>query len=175
MPTYRVRVTSWWEGHPPADPHTGNWLVATHPKGQHIFQEGKVASPAVAETAMFGTLDGFPTFRFQDTHPVVPSPFKNVELVVDADERSSQLSLISMVAPSSDFFFGLDSVPLKGRRGNWKRRIMEPVFAYDAGSDPRNRFQNNPPGTPIQTRDPIRRLRRGVPIPFGMAVIERIA
>lgn len=176
--TYRLTVSSRWVGNPPIDPHTGNWFFLTHQPDIHLFQEGQPASQAVAETAMFGTVDGFPIDNsFSQTAPVVGTPFQDLTFEVPADAEHSQFSLVAMVAPSSDLFFGVDSVNLLDRRGHFRPRIQVPLHAFDAGSSPENRFVNNPPGTPIQTHDPIRRISdsgSGLPIPFAMAVLEKV-
>ena len=47
----------------------------------------------------------------------------------------TQASLISMLAPSPDWFVGVDGVELCGSGGKWKDSVTRNLQAWDAGTD----------------------------------------
>ena len=55
---------------------------------------------------------------------------------LEVNEEFPLLTLLSMIAPSPDWYFGLDGLDLLDAGGNWKTSIMIPMtFAYDSGTD----------------------------------------
>lgn len=55
------------------------------------------------------------------------------DLIVDKDYPL--LTLLSMIAPSPDWFIGVNSVKLTDDNSNWIPLISLDLFAYDAGTD----------------------------------------
>ena len=50
-------------------------------------------------------------------------------------DEYSILSLITMIAPSPDWFVGVDSFDLCGNAGRWKDNVMINLLPWDAGTD----------------------------------------
>lgn len=55
------------------------------------------------------------------------------DLIVD--ENYSLLTLISMIAPSPDWFIGVNSINLLDENSNWKSSVSLDLYAYDSGTD----------------------------------------
>ena len=63
------------------------------------------------------------------------NPWKN-EITVEADADHSYLGLITMIAPSPDWFTGASAIELyDAAAGKWKDTIAYDARAYDAGTD----------------------------------------
>ena len=146
---YRVTFNATWsaETHPtnfPSGPHFSGLVGATHHGDVRIWQTGEVASDGIelmAETGGKGELlheiehlieDG-------DAHGELsggglnPSP-GTVSLVFDAVSTHPFVTLVSMVAPSPDWFVGVSALPLM-EDGAWRKRVEVDLRVYDAGTD----------------------------------------
>ena len=64
---------------------------------------------------------------------VNPSP-ASVELVFDVHERFPLVSLVSMIAPSPDWFVGVAGLDLM-ENGRWRDSVTVELLPYDAGTD----------------------------------------
>jgi hypothetical protein len=87
------------------------------------------------------------------------------------------VTLVSMVAPSPDWFVGVSSLGLL-ENGDWVEERVVELFPYDAGTDGGTTYQSaNQPTTP---REPIRRLSEppltvdGAVAPMGRFVFRRL-
>lgn len=57
-------------------------------------------------------------------------------MIITAKGMYSKVSVIAMIAPSPDWFVGVDSVELCGSDGEWKDSVpAKPLPAWDAGTD----------------------------------------
>ena len=57
-------------------------------------------------------------------------------MVITAKDMYSKVSVIAMIAPSPDWFVGVDSVELCGNDGKWKESVSAiSLPAWDAGTD----------------------------------------
>ena len=55
-------------------------------------------------------------------------------IMITVKDKHSLVSLISMIAPSPDWFVGLDSYDLCGSSG-WEDNVMKDLLPWDAGTD----------------------------------------
>ena len=63
-------------------------------------------------------------------------------ITLKAKDMYSKVSFIAMIAPSPDWFVGVDSVELCGSDGKWKEtEIAFTLAAWDAGTDSGTTFQ----------------------------------
>jgi len=63
---------------------------------------------------------------------------RNMEIMVK--DQYSMVSLISMIAPSPDWFVGVDSLDLCGSDGKWKDKREMDLLTWDAGTDSGQQF-----------------------------------
>ena len=68
-----------------------------------------------------------------------------------ASDKSPYFSSINMIAPSPDWFVGVDSLSLKDGSGKWYRKITCDLLAYDAGTEQGSDFkQGNSSTKPVE-------------------------
>ena len=87
------------------------------------------------------------------------------------------VSIVSMLAPSPDWFVGVDSLSLLDDEGQWRDEIVIPLFLFDAGTDSGPTY-----GSPNQVTTPFANttLIEGFPalvddalVPFGTFTFSR--
>lgn len=146
---YRVTFNATWsaETHPtnfPSGPHFSDLVGATHHGDVRLWQTGEAASDGIelmAETGGKSELlheiehlieDGDAHGAFSggglSTSPAA------VTLVFDAVSTHPYVTLVSMVAPSPDWFVGVSALPLMAD-GAWRERVEVQLRVYDAGTD----------------------------------------
>ena len=145
---YRVTFTATWSAatHPrnfPRGPHFSGLVGATH-GDVRIWQSGKVASGGMEQMAetggksrLLGEIDqlierGSAHARLSggglSTSPAT------VSLEFTAVSSHPFVTLVSMLAPSPDWFVGVSALPLM-EDGTWKARAEVALVVYDAGTD----------------------------------------
>ncbi len=97
-----------------------------------------------------------------------------VTLAFDVDEAFPFLTLVSMIAPSPDWFVGVDGSNLR-QGACWAPRIEMDLMGYDAGTDSGTTFTaRNADVTPHEPIGPIEALPADVrDVPFTRLVVER--
>lgn len=185
--SYTVRFNASWSqsSHPiewPEDAHFSRLVGGVHSAGADFWQEDALASEGIKDMAERGrtsTLSqevqaavGAGTAREVILGGAInPSPgAATAEFTVSRDFPLA--TVVTMVAPSPDWFTGVDSINLF-ENGNWVEQKVFTVYAWDAGTDsgdtfdaadaptsPRERihllesqsFRDNPVGTFVFTR-----------------------
>jgi hypothetical protein len=193
-PTARYAVTfdSTWgrETHPtdfPADAHYSRLIGAAHSSRVSFWTEGASASvgiEAMAERGAVSPLDqeieagiaaGTASTLIRglalDTSPGATS----VEF--DVVREHPLVTLVTMVAPSPDWFVGVHDLSLL-EGGDWAAQKTVTLHALDAGTDSGRTYAS--PDRDTQPRQPIRRLE-GYPVadggsvaPFGTFTFRRL-
>ena len=150
---YRVTFTSTWSArtHPrnfPGNPHFSGLVGATH-GDLRIWQSGEATSGGMelmAETGGKSSLlseidrlvaDGSAHSRLSGGG-LSTSPGA-VSLEFTAVSSHPFVTLVSMLAPSPDWFVGVSALALL-EDGAWKARVEVPLIVYDAGTDDGKRF-----------------------------------
>jgi hypothetical protein len=79
---------------------------------------------------------------------VNPSP-GSITVEFEATPQFPLVTLVTMVAPSPDWFVGTQSLSLQDAAGAWRNEIIVELLAHDAGTDggpsyssPNNRLSN---------------------------------
>ena len=104
---------------------------------------------------------------------------KSVTLQIKVKGMYSWVSLISMIAPSPDWFVGVDSYNLCGSNGQWKDTATVNLLAWDAGTDHGYNFNsaNNATMPPdvikMITANSNTVIKDNANTPFGKFVFER--
>ena len=76
-----------------------------------------------------------------------PGGYNSTKIMVQS--MYSMVSLISMIAPSPDWFVGVDSYDLCGTNG-WKEKVTMDLLPWDAGTENGLTYSlNNPATTPV--------------------------
>lgn len=128
----------------PNNPHFSPVVGATHDTGYNLYQFGGLASLGVQRVAETGNrtvlveeLNG--AVASGNVHTLIlgagiPLSPGKVEFLVNASDDQPLISLITMVAPSPDWFIGVSNLNLKDNDG-FVKRIKVPLYAIDAGTD----------------------------------------
>jgi hypothetical protein len=147
--TYRVTFASTWsvDTHPqdfPSNPHFSGLIGATHNAAGSFWNAGQLASAGVESMAETGGKSaliaevngaigaGHAEFLLSG-NGIGRSPGQ-VELEFQVTDSYPLVTLVSMLAPSPDWFVGVSGVDLY-EGGAWVQRLEVPLVVYDAGTD----------------------------------------
>lgn len=166
--TYRVDFDVTWSAatHPgawPASAHFSPLVGTTHDASHTFWEPGGIASPGIEQMAETG---GTSTLRGEFTaatgrrggHLSSTTIFgpgrRSIEF--DVDQSEPLLTLVTMVAPSPDWFVGVNGLDLYDG-GTWADGLVVDLFAWDAGTDSGSSFtsgnQDTNPQQPIALLD----------------------
>lgn len=137
----------------PDNAHFSKLIGCTHKYNFKFWSPMTMASQGVkqvAETGNEATLydeleavkskDGFVFSVFKAGAKTDPTSTTTV--IITAKDKYSKVSVIAMIAPSPDWFVGVDSVELCGDDGKWKDSVSaRPLHAWDAGTDSGTMFK----------------------------------
>ena len=180
--TYEVSFQGTWSSqtHPqdfPADAHFSGLIGAVHNENVTFWQVGQPASPGIRNMAETGgkdplsqeideALDKGVAFEKISGGGIDSSP-GSVHLTFQVDEEFPFVSLVSMIAPSPDWFVGVDTLSLR-EDGGWVDSKVVELYAYDAGTDSGASY-----GSPDEASEPplpIAGILDGVVATDGIAV-----
>lgn len=146
---YILTFESTWSSttHPidfPDNAHYSRLVGATHPATTHLWQVGEFASlgiRAMAETGSPSPLDlevaqlveagGACEFLLDDQPIGSPG---TTAIRFTATQVCPAISIVTMIAPSPDWFVGVSGVNLYDNN-EWIDRLVIPLLPYDAGTD----------------------------------------
>ncbi len=147
--TYRVTFESAWsaETHPdgfPPNPHFSDLTGATHDGTATLWSAGSLASPGTESMAETGStsplasevqaLIGEGKARAVLSGGGIGNSPGEVSMTFEVTEDYPLVSLVSMLAPSPDWFVGVDGLSLWAV-GTWVTQRREDLYVYDAGTD----------------------------------------
>lgn len=145
---FEVEFKSTWTSatHPtnfPSNPHWSPLIGATHDGKTHLWMAGGIASAGIEQMAETGgtgalTAEINAAITAGGAHAVVRggglgSP-ASIKIRFVAESSHPFLSITTMLAPSPDWFAGLDSLPLM-KNGRWIDTASEKATVWDAGTD----------------------------------------
>jgi hypothetical protein len=147
--TYSVVFQSAWsaETHPtdfPSGPHFSGLIGGTHDSSVTFWAEGALASPGIKNMAETGSksalsnqvnaaIEAGTAATLLSDGGISPS-LGVAELAFDITVDHSLVTLVSMVAPSPDWFVGVAGLALL-EDGVWADEVVVPLLPYDAGTD----------------------------------------
>jgi hypothetical protein len=157
---YTVEVTGKWTGTDHGVPPSAHFTIvagAVHRKDVHLWKAGQLANIGVENLAETGDissfrldidtmiLDGKASFFFIVTQP----PLTGTSAAsIHVNTNFSCFSFASMIAPSPDWFIGIDGFALY-RDDKWITDTTIQLYAYDAGTESGDVFgYANPPSSP---------------------------
>jgi hypothetical protein len=146
---YRVTLAATWSAatHPlqfPPGPHFSGLVGATHDASVGFWAPGALASPGLQNVAELGSKSPFTSEigaalgtgaagALLSGGGIGNSPGQ-VGLTFTIDTGHPLVTLVSMVAPSPDWFVGVGGLPLL-QDGQWVDELVVPLPAWDAGTD----------------------------------------
>lgn len=152
---YEVTFTSLWtkDAHPtnyPGRPHFSGLIGATHKKEITFWEVGDSPTPGIESMAETGSK----SLLSDEIESQIDS--KNADQVISgsghdapnsvsvtfiANSTYPYLTLVSMVAPSPDWFVGLSGFQLMDAEGAWITDSKIDLKVYDAGGDTGTTFE----------------------------------
>ena len=163
---YKVRLTSSWSKltHPnfvPVGPHLSPMVGWTHEVRNVVFASGGIASDGMEEMAETGgtapLIEEITALGDQGligdlkVGSVFFTPGEQ-EFIIILSEDKPMISVVSMIAPSPDWFITAHNINLRSE-GNWVSYRQVGGVLYDAGTDSGTRFVSVNRDT--QPREPI--------------------
>ena len=143
---YRVRFDATWSSdtHPgayPASAHFSSLIGTTHNDQVTFWETGGLATEGIETMAEFGgTSDLKDEFNAAGanadtliTGSGIVSPGA-ISRTFDVSSTHSLVTLVTMIAPSPDWFVGVSSLDLRSG-SSWIPEIVVDLYAYDAGTD----------------------------------------
>ena len=154
---YEVTFTSLWTptNHPedyPANAHFSRAVGMTHAAGASFFLPGSLASEGVkvmAETGDVEPLDSELQALVDQGDGLdlivgerLPEGTTSASFTIAADEDHAFVALVSMLAPSPDWFVAVENIALR-ENGEWVESITVQAATYDAGTDSGTSFASD--------------------------------
>jgi hypothetical protein len=174
--SYSAKFDATWSSgtHPGAYPggaHFSALVGGVHGEQVSFWAPGQLASAGIEQMAEVG---GTTALRNEVQAAInvgkaasviqssgIASP-GNTSLTIDVSPQSPLVTLVTMVAPSPDWFVGVHGLDLRNG-SKWHNELMVDLFAYDAGTEQGTSFSlSNPDTVP---RQPIALL--GTPFASG--------
>ena len=147
--TYEVTFDAIWseETHPddfPQNAHFSGLIGASHNDKVHFWREGELASPGIKNMAETGgksplNLEIGKAILKKEAYwlitgdPLGTSP-GSISLEFKVSKNYPLVTLVTMIAPSPDWFVGVDSLNLY-ENGCFVDEKTVTLYAYDAGTD----------------------------------------
>ena len=176
---YTVEFDSDWSAalHPtdfPSSPHFSGLIGTTHNGEFRLWGPGDLATPGIRNMAETGSKS---PLRSEMEAQIADGAAENilsgsgigrspgrVSLTFPISQSHSLVSLVSMVAPSPDWFVGVHDLNLFVD-GGWISELSVPLYAYDAGTDSGATFTS--PNLRTNPAEPISRITEA---PFDEAL-----
>jgi hypothetical protein len=186
---YRVSFEVAWgpSTHPstlPPGSHTSPPVLAVHSTVGDMFAVGSAASAGIERMAEVGATSTLVAELRADSTVATIETGRRIDgpgvdsFEITVDQTASLVSLVSMLAPSPDWFVGVRDVDLFGD-GRWAPSFALPLGAYDSGTDSGAGFTSpNADTVPAQSISGPRDaafVAAAAEAPFGRIVIERLA
>jgi hypothetical protein len=167
---YTVVFDSTWSAtsHPvdfPASAHYSGLIGATHAASVSFWTEGGLASEGIRRMAERGSkqpLDdevnraiGRGDAEYLLSGPDLRTSPGSTNLVFEISQAFPLVTLVTMVAPSPDWFVGVSGLPLF-QDGRWIDEVRVDLFGFDAGTD--SGITYTAPDHETTPRQPIARL-----------------
>ena len=157
--TYQVTFQGTWTtaatpGGLPGSAHFSPLIGTLHNDRVTFWEVGGMASPGIEDVAELGQNSAFRSEINASDHvgAIIErslgtggTPEVSVEFETTKDHPL--VTLLTMIAPSPDWFVGVSGLSLLDARGRWLPRLEVDLFPYDAGTENGNGFSLSNPAT----------------------------
>ncbi len=157
--TYQVTFQGTWTtaatpGGLPASAHFSPLIGTMHNDQVTFWEVGGMASPGVEDVAELGQNSAFRSEINASDHvgaiierSLGTGGTPEVSVEFETTQDHPLVTLITMIAPSPDWFVGVSGLSLLDARGRWLSRLEVDLFPYDAGTENGNGFSLSNPAT----------------------------
>ena len=186
---YEVTFESTWSAatHPnnfPSNPHFSGLIGATHDSSVSFWKEGEFASAGIQNVAEKGSKNPFnneidaalaaqTAFTKLSGGGIGTSP-GSVSLTFQVSNEYPLVTLVSMIAPSPDWFVGVSGLSLY-ENGEWVSEKVVELYLYDAGTDSGTDFTSRDVVTtpPVVIARIDESVLQGSNVPYGTFTFTR--
>jgi len=189
---YELTFEATWSAvtHPlgfPNSPHFSGLIGATHNTSVSFWEDGSLASPGIKSMAETGSKSTLKTELvvaynaglvrgYVEEGGIGRSP-GSITISFRVYDSHPLLTLVSMLAPSPDWFVGVTALPLRDAN-DWIDQIVVDLYTRDAGTDSGVSYTsaNQPTQPPVPVTpltDPPMLVQSSVP-PVGRFIINRM-
>ncbi len=148
--SYTVTFTSNWNrtNHPidfPSNNHFSNMVGMTHKPGIRFFEDGQLASLGIKDVAERGQnaaisneiqdiVNSGGALSFIDSRGGLATGTTETSFIINVTEEFPLISLVSMIAPSPDWFVAIEDIRLFSE-GAFLNTFTVASISYDSGTD----------------------------------------
>ena len=154
--TYKIDFQGEWtqaNNHPaialPGNAHFSPLIGAVHNSDIKFWEPGQLATPGVEDTAELGETDDFTTEINTELNENPPDALERIFLnssnidnvgsttisPINVNKDYPLMTVISMIAPSSDWFVGIRDQSTLDGNNRWKESFSIDLAPYDAGTE----------------------------------------
>lgn len=171
----------------PSGAHFSRVVGAIHTADISFWTPGGIATPGIENMAETGSVSalcreiraeadrGRSSLCISSAQSAFPSP-GSVSFTFPAHADRPRVTLVSMIAPSPDWFVGVHGIPLREEEGCWRDRLEFELAGYDAGTDSGTTFTAR--DADVTPHEPIGSIRELPPdvreVPFATLMLVRI-
>lgn len=155
---YRITFADQWDAARfptefPSNRHFSGLIGATHNEQVIFWESGQLATPGIKDMAETGAKDDLKAEvddaidegkanQVLNGDGIGGSPSSvSMDFIINKDYPL--VTLVSMVAPSPDWFVGVNSLDLRGEDGEFVQQLTVALKVYDAGTDNGTRFTSS--------------------------------
>lgn len=184
--TYKLTFTGLWTSPQFTVPYGAHFSPITgtvHNAGYGLWREGSLASPGLEALAEVGNqsfllaeIDSVIAGKGAIAPVTIPAigPAESISRTIYCNSNFSCLSLASMVAPSPDWFVGVNSLTLY-RNGDWLSDTAIQLKVHDAGTEEGDVFGYNNPATVPQEKVQLLTAAKATVLAAGNSSLPPIA
>lgn len=147
---YSINFTSIWNandhGTLPGNAHWSKLVGVTHKTANTFWSVGNKATTGIKDIAERGNnvvfnaevttaISNNEADQYMNGNNLATATGSIIINDLIIDKNYPLLTLISMIAPSPDWFIGVNSINLLDENSNWKTSISLNLYAYDSGTD----------------------------------------
>lgn len=171
---------------PTGNPHFSGLVGATHNQQVTFWANGQLATEGIesmaetgAKTKLLAEVDAAIAASTADQQlsggGIGLSPGSVSMGPITVNQSHPHLTLVSMIAPSPDWFVGVSGLSLIDAEGNWIDNLVIELYPYDSGTDDGSHYKSsNADSVP---KEPIKNFTSVAPFsdkPIGTLTISRV-
>ena len=183
---YRLTFEGTWTrtatpGGMPGNAHFSPLIGAVHNEDLEVWRPGRTASPELEQVAEIGVNRRMRAFLERRGAQVLEWFEKNpgrggtarTTIEFEATRDHHRVTLVTMIAPSPDWFVGVAGLDLLDRQGEWLTSREVDLFPYDAGTEEGTEFSlDNAATVPRGTITSIRGMGKFTDAPMAKLTFE---
>lgn len=170
---YKIVFDGTWNPSGVPNPHFSGLVGAAHNSSATFWEVGGLATDGIESMAETGStnilrneIGSNSNANLTITGGSIPNAPDQVEISsITVDHDYPLITLVSMIAPSPDWFVGVSGMSLIDEQGEWKNEIVIQLFPYDSGTDSSTTFLHNENDT--NPAEPIFRINDSSLFPAG--------